>query len=265
MEAIELTAYLCNRRFPGIEVMGSDADAVSVNNAAGEVTVKMVPRDAPPGCLAAIQRRVTARMEPDPVPYGGTLYHCQEDGDFLRITYPQEPEHGEIQDYPEFTVKNPDHCHWIATQILATGPARCDTGYGCVVMEVLAPEGGGDIPENKEDVFPALGGENTFQMTDNQVTPGMLVAGRHFFFNGAENIRDSADSEYYTSEAFTAGEITAINGSQGDPDITYDVSIEGETVVCRPSDWVEWEVGDWVIVLKAQNIIVPMKIGEDGA
>ena len=262
---IELTTYLCNKKFPGIDVVGPDLGAISVDEETGEITAKLVPIVAPLGCITGILHQVKARMEPYPIPYGQSLYYCREAGEYLRITYPQEPESGDIQDYPEFTAKNPSHCHWIATQILANGPNRCDIGFGCLFVETFAPSGGGDIPENKEDVFPGLGDENTHQMTDNQISPGMLVSVRHFFFNGDENISDSADSEYYTSEAFTGGEITAINGSYGNVDITYDVSIEGETVVCRPSDWVEWEIGDWVIVLKEQEVIAPMRIGADGA
>ena len=255
----DLTAYLCCRRISAASVIRGNDTAISVSGK--EITVKMLPDS---GCIST-QDQVNVWLEPNPIIGGRSVYYCKSsNSDYLDIKYPEYNGDILIREYPEITAKNGEHCHWFSTQVLGNGPSRC-VGYGCLFVETLANSGGGEIPDDKNDVFPNLGAENTHQLTDNQISPGMLVSVRHYFFNGVDTITDIADSKYYTSPAFTGGIITAIHGSYGDEDITYTVSIEGELAICRSSDWVKWEVGDWVIVLKDEHIIIPSKIGDDGA
>ena len=253
----DVTAYLCCRRLPALSVVSPSSAAITASNKV--VTVRMVSEE---GC-ATDHWQVIAKLERVPILNSRSVYTCTSPGGtYLTIRYIQYDGDTIVREYPEFVAKNGEHCHWFATQVLGNGPPRC-VGYGCLFAETTANSGGGYIPDDKDDVFPNLGAENVHQMTDNQISPGMLVSVRHYFYNGIDTVTDVADSEYYTTNTFTGGTILAINGAYGDADITYDVSIEGSTVECRPSDWVDRNIGDWVIVLKESSTIVPLRIGVD--
>ncbi len=250
---LNATAYLCHKRLKAAEFIKGDDSAVSVSG--NDVTVKLM--SVAGGC-DPMADRVVVKLEAVNILGGRTVYTCRSHGgDYLSIEYPSVSG-GRVVEHPLFTVKNAEHCHWFLTQTFATGPDRCGTG-GCLFVETIPTAAPGAIPADKSDVFPELGESITHEMSDNAITPGMLVSVKHYYFNGDDAAADVADAKYYTSATFTGGIVTAVNSD------TYEVDLEGTVVTCRPSDWVQYEVGDWVIVLKSVSVIVPMKLGLDGA
>lgn len=269
---VDLTAYICCTKAGGIEVEPPpDSGAITgISVSDTEIEAKIVPNDLPPGCDTGLNGKITAYMHTT----GGYIWTCQNSGDgYLGIQYPVDL----LFDYPEIMAKNHEHCQWIETQIAADGPERCNhLPWGCLWVYTHVNSGPGTIPEDKDDVFPNGGGENTHQVTDNFFVPGMRIRLEHLFYNYYDVFQITTTYDYYQTPMMTGGQIVVINGQYGDKDITYDVSIpptgstkgeQREVITCRPSDWIKWALGDWVFVLRGGNppIIVPFKIGEDGA
>jgi hypothetical protein len=291
----DLKVYVCKKSLASIQLLLTKLVDVSVDSENWEIRVPVLPKF--PGPLAPLPGRNLLRV---PVkPKSGTLpcdAQCgyppivDDTSDWITWQWSRQPGEGGNTPWkmnPEITVKHPDHCQWAATWVMLYGPARLGAQGG--IHQVTTPDGGGDIPEDFEDVHPG-GYEASTDVTQNSIVPGMKVANVIDYFNGKNTVKVAADETYWCTACFNGGTVTAVNGSYGDPAITYDVSIEGRTIECTPSDFVEWEVGDWVFVLIPGNncadkdrnpsecrsanigtgavstaIIIPMKIGVDGA
>lgn len=211
--------------------------------------LKLIPNSLPAECLPVRNGRFVLTLDPDPrVPPCEPFchYYANEPESMIGIAWP------EFASYIEITFKNPDHCQWIESQLIAYGPLECQGSGDCplVLVYVDAP---GEIPEDKADAHSG-GGTTLYQVTQNQIVPGMRIVLTHFFWNGTNLERYEPDFIWFVSPCFTGGLITAVNGDYYSEDISFTVDVLGQSVTAYPSDFVTYEVGDWVFMVKTPGV-----------
>jgi len=193
---------------------------------------------------------------------------------------------------------NSDDCHWTKSEIWLSGPRdelfayseaisslgiipikkQCICrdplcGYSFYINEsescpiacpkcgIFRMETGEGFLTSKDDVFLGEHYIEVPSITDFAV-PGDLVELR-WHFDDAEGYSIGIPiSGYFDTPAVIGGKVTEIVGSYGDIDIYYKVEIMGTEVSCVPSDFAQYEVDDWVYLLKindteAQQCVCP--------
>ena len=275
-----ITTYLCDKLCGTV-----DYEAFSGNIDAIEFTDELVktslwPEVSIPGCQTAAGKIIAQLLN-----VNNNRYVCPN-GNLLtwereEIVYEGEPVG--LEDYITITIENFSHCHWIQSLIKAHGAD--DSVFGRIFGWVDVGSGGQDCPEDKDDVFSG-GGKSRFLMTQNQIVPGELIELRWIFWDGQHTEDVPVDSKWLCTCCFTGGRVISVNGDYGDVDVTYTVEIQDVHMSCVPSDFVEYEVGDWVFVFVPSStcsecgrktackggcnassgcVILPMKVGDYGA
>lgn len=180
--------------------------------------------------------------------------------------------------YPALRFDVPELCHWVGTVLDAITDHR-------TTVITAHPGDGGHAPD---PVHCTPGASFGSERSDNQIVPGAILEMTHYLdCPHPGNIITATERGKWNTVAITGGIITAVNGDIDDNDHSYQVQIYGVDVQCWPSDWVEWEVGDWVFVIASVeedtdsvtlnnkgNLepailinprIVPLQIGKHGA
>lgn len=295
---MRLTAYMCKKKL-GTKVrqlpFSDQGEVTDYDTEAQLITTKIMRTQLPDGCKPPIHNLYKADLKPDDFGSIWTIclpecwYYDNPAMNMIRWTRGiQVQEETEIMPFPELEYYNPDHCHWIESQLLAFGPTRISDSHG----EVLAftnPPHGGEIPDSREDAFS--GGVWTYyQIVQNVIVPGMEVRVRHLFGNTETTVRIEADNFYFCSCCLTGGRISSVVG-----DGEYRVQVEGLSQIAWSSDHVSYAVGDWVFLMPVPPdancqdpdrtepckaacgdptedeadsktfVILPLKIGQDGA
>jgi len=248
-----ITAYVCSKKCGHISRKTESPLVVS----SGTVTAYMQPVGQ--SCSTGrIKPKVLKLLESAYCDLEGSVNWSKSDG---------------VAGWIFITFENPDHCHWKQTILWING--HFGTSYPSYVpfnlIKTVEPGGDGVCPESKDDVFSGGGtptvwingywGEELGYNTD--VVPGDAIQATWVMYGDSEE-QIYGGASYFTTDSLTGGTITAVNGEYGTEDISYNVMIEGETEVCYPSDFIEYEVGDWVVVGKTFNLIVPLKLGSYG-
>jgi hypothetical protein len=271
-----ITTYLCGEILGSVvsESHGGDIEVTRV--ADGAANTAMWPVVSVPGCQGSAGKITTQLIKTGFSKYSQADGYCYEDG------YLEWGRKLVGNSFITITINNPPHCHWIASVVVAIGANF--TFYGRVLGLVYPGEGGGACPEDKDDVFSG-GGITYLTESQNQMLPGELLQLTWHFSDGTNQEELVVDGDWYCTCCFTGGKVISINGSYGDPGITYTVSVQGVHKTCVSSDFVEYEVGDWVFILvpggdcstcrrtvpckdgcneSSTYIILPLKIGDYG-
>lgn len=277
----KVTAYLCDKLSGKIECTNFEGEISAVSVADGVVKAKLWPKEPVPGCRIEGGEIIAQLLKEN-----DSRYVCVY-GEYLtwerEETLDATGDPVGLKHYITIEIENPDHCHWIGSAILIFG---ADFNiFGRLFASVQVGSGGDPCPEDKDDVFSG-GGQTQFLMTQNQIVPGEAISLKNYFWDGQNATEEFVDAEWLCTCCFTGGEVKAINGDYGDTDITYTVGIQGVNRTCVPSDFVEYEVGDWVFVLAPNStcaecgrkenckegceessnyMILPMKVGSYGA
>ena len=267
----DLTAYICKIKPDGISVENpSNNDDIDIQDF--DIITKIVPNNLTIGCSTGKFGKIISNIHRNI----DIVQSCNEAGDsFLRLVY-QDPANS--QDYTEITAKNSEKCQWVETQIAVDGTQRTNTPYGYVWAYTHVNSGGGALSDTKHNAFPNGGGENTHSLTDNFIVPGMRIRLNHVFSDSFNTFYSLVVFDYYQTPYMTGGQIISVNKDYNNPYITYNVALAPESdtknsirdiVKCIPSDWIEWEIDDFVFVMKPISghdhyTIVPFKIGWEG-
>lgn len=193
---------------------------------------------------------------------------------------------------------NSDDCHWVKSEVWLSGPRdelfaysesisnlgaipikkqctcrdpRCGYSFyidesescpfACPKCGAFRTEEGETFFTPKDDVFLGEHYVDLPRMTDFAV-PGDLVI-LYWHFKDATGYSLAAPiSAYFETPAVAGGKVKAIIGDYGDTGIYYTVEIKGAEVSCVPSDFAQYEVDDWVYLIKindteAQQCICP--------
>jgi hypothetical protein len=251
----QLTVWICPETlerslyFDSLDDLRDGIEVVEDFFGPDRVEMDIMPESLPSDCPAVRHGRFVLTLDPDPRPMvcePFCHYYANEPESMISIYW------GEFESWIIIEFRNPDHCQWILSQLIAYGPLECQGPGDCplVLVEVDAP---GEIPENKADAHSG-GGTTIYQVTQNQIVPGMKIQLTHFFYNGSNTERYDPDFIYYVSPCLTGGLITAVNGDYDDPNISFTVEVLGRTVTAYPSDFVTYEVGDWVYMVKTPGV-----------
>ena len=172
--------------------------------------------------------------------------------------------------YYKITVQNPtiNLDKWIKTSIVIFGPG-CSEKPRLWKEPIERTSGNGPIPESHDD-FVTPKGPFEFPFTQNSIVPGEKACARWEFKDGDAIIHTVNNKElgvYWKTLNLTGGFIKEKVGDYDTKDLIFNVEIEGVLENCRPSDYVKWEVGDYVFVAKTglDYFIIPIKINEAGA
>ena len=137
--------------------------------------------------------------------------------------------------YPSLAFAPPPTCRWVGTTIDAITLSR-DT---VLVMY----RGDGADPCHTP-------GQYKTQITHNQITPGAKLVLTHYLdCNPPQNIITASRYDWWRNCCIAGGKILAINGELTDAGLEFDMAITGVIAKARPSDWLEYSVGLWGIVL----------------
>jgi hypothetical protein len=276
----KLTTYLCSIKSGKVnfENFSGDIDAIEIND--GLVEVGLWPVASFPGCQANAGKIIAPLLNEN------NSRHVCPNGDYLdwyreEILDVLDVPVG-LRHYITIEVYNSDHCHWFFSFIMIYGAH--EGAHGRVFGWVTVGPGGGACPEEKKDVFSG-GVKSYFLMTQNQIVPGELISLQWTFWDTEYTDEREVDAKWFCTCCFTGGRVISINGSYGDTSLTYTVNIQGINRTCVPSDFVEYEVDDWVFVLtpnstcaesgrveackegceESENyMILPMKVGDYG-
>jgi len=275
----EIVTYLCSEKVHAIDVASpsDNRNAISVSGDDLEVAAKMLPVAPASDCTKVVEAGV---VETSLI---GTSYLpvCNDLEKSLSITYVPDCA---FFDYPVVSFYYPDECRCTDAYIMISGPSRLP-GFGEAWAHTYPdPHGVIPIPNDKGAVFPG-GASSSHSVTQNAIVPGMRVRmDFHYRINNKLMIREEGPEihppsrgqtgpqywrVYWDSqeeEILTGGTIESVDGDDSTDSCTYTVDIEGDSVSgIKRSDWVEWDVGDWVFILKTAGVILPMKIGADGS
>lgn len=246
---------MCSKKIPGIKV-----------DHHGEFEISLV--DGDPGEITAAISRGGENIE------GVITMSLQKDTDSvfcevyenLEINYPVES-----IDYPNIWYLTPHQCNWFRANLEVYGMTLCDPET-CLFSYTVPPLGvPGDIPVDdsfNEELVKHPQSEISLDLTENLIAPGQKLILKYYYDTGDSQLVITAGARYYDVPALTTGVILSIPG-----DVRYDDNVqiyvqgffgdnnEPSQVICRRTDWVEWEVGDWVYVLRDFNRICPMQVG----
>ncbi len=180
------------------------------------------------------------------------------------------------KNHPAIRYNTPDICQWVGSVLDSTTADEKKT------VVASYPDDGG-VAEGDECL---VGTVYDAEQNQNEIVPGAELKLTHYLnCPSPGNIYGGGDGKWETI-AITGGVITAINGDHSDLDHSYQVEIYDQDIEVWPSDWVDWQVGDWVFVVaivkedtdnvalnnkgdlsvpaKYNPRIVPLKIGSVG-
>jgi len=167
--------------------------------------------------------------------YGDML----EDEDWLwwdRETYEHRDGSLYIHTYPRIHMLRPDHCQFAGEYL-----RKClKLLYHCQLHHYSI------INSVSPGIF-------SLTVTQNAIVPGMKLELEHVFSNGKTSDRFQVDEDWWCTGCITGGEVTSVNGGCDSKSITYQVYIQGHDVTCVSSDFVCYEVGDWVFVYRPSS------------
>lgn len=142
--------------------------------------------------------------------------------------------------YVTVEADRPTSCAWTQISIWLEDPRN--KLFGFAVAGVPASP----VGESGQAVFNCGGTAIWLGLEDVAVPGDQVILYWHFKPSGI----CLTSAKYYSAPAVTGGPVTEVVGEYGDPEIKYNVDIEGEIVLCSPSDFAEYGVGDWVYVVK---------------
>lgn len=255
MESIELTTYMANLdcgsifvtlNESGISVSGNEVEAKIIpissgNNYPGQIVCSMIQNGQDPYIDVPID---AAALDIIPDPKNADQYQI-------------------IFNNPVVNVDK-----WIRTKVLIYQTAT--TAGRQFESEIRRTSGTGSIPEEKKDVI-LPDGPFLKTLWQNDIVPGEFVAVKWDFLDGnnvVHSYENKKSGKYFKTNYLTSGVIKAFYGSTyEDFDLLFIVTIENADVICRPSDFTRWEVGDFVFIAKVHNefIILPIQINGKGS
>lgn len=167
--------------------------------------------------------------------YGDTI-----DEDWLwweRETYEHRDGSLYIHTYPVIYMMRPDHCQFAGEFLRKCLKLlyHCELHHYSIINTVRPGM-----------IF-------TLSVTQNTIVPGMKLELEHVFSNGKVTDRFQVDEDWWCTSCITGGEVTAVNGGCDSKSITYQVYIQGHDVTCVSSDFVCYEIGDWVFVYRPSS------------
>jgi len=254
-----ITTYLCCKKMVAFEDNYFDPDIISV--VSGKVSTKIIKKSAEcsPDAVKLTTKMIGVGVSRYCKLFNTGVISVVEDRQAIRNL--------------KITYSHSDHCQWAASVLWVNGSNR--TLYPQIfprnLIQISFPIGGGACPDSKADVFGG-GGESEVNVkaywddgdpesSSQDIIPGDGLNVSWYFSDGINEERVFAAQQYFSTDNLTGGLITAVNGEYGSEDITYTVNIEGESIICVSSDFVEYAVGDWVTVQSSGNVILPLKIG----
>lgn len=242
VEKIRITAHICaiepEASYPiEFDSMSNAADAISTDES--EIIAKLIKKIA--SCTVPINDQMVGVIVPTSIPVDCEADCSYMDGvpdEAIQLVWEED------DTYPVVHVFNPDHCHWFLSILAAVAPPCDPDGCELLIIHVDAP---GEIPiPTDQELVHSGGGWTDWIINQNQIAPGMRFSLMAYFSNGLTITPIEIDFMWYCTCCMTGGTILSINGTYGDSDISYNVDVMGETKTAYPSDWVQWEVGDWV-------------------
>lgn len=243
----KIITYLCDKFSGMAEYEKPDEDVSAVEAVDGIVKAGLWPKAPVPGCQIGVGK-VIARL----LNKVHSRYVCPN-GKFLswkrkEIAYEHEPVG--LEDYITIEIENPNHCQWIMSSVLIYGADL--SPFGRLFGHVSVGSGGQSCPDDKKDVFSG-GSKSEFELFQNAIVPGERIELRWAFWDLQHTEEISVDAEWFCTCCFTGGKVKSVNGDYGQVGITYTVEINGVEQTCVSSDFVEYEVGDWVFVLASNS------------
>jgi len=141
---------------------------------------------------------------------------------------------------------------WEKTTVMVSG-----TDGRVFAQAIERTSGGGVIPILQADVITPAG-PFTKELNNNSIVPGELLYPKWEFrdINGVKHIANMTQSgKFFNTQYLTGGRIKSMVGNFDDFGLKFYVTVEGADLLCRPSDFIKWAIGDWVFLSNATALI----------
>jgi len=270
-----LTVHLCRKTLgerAGQVSFDDQADVIEVDAENKTITTKIIERSPPDTCRRPIRRLIQTYLLSEA--FGGVggvaisecnpgcFWYDPVKKSYVRWDRARIVGEDTIYDtYPIIEYYNPDHCHWFRTEFLVDGPPNVpeDYGEGLDLLAFTEPDAPNRIPDQSDPDSQFTGSTWTeYILNQNVIVPGMRMLAFHWFNDRRQTSRliGSYSWEYLCTCCLTGGTILARVGEVKDPLHFYIVGVEGIAQKGVPSDFIDWQVGDWVYLL-------PMPVSDD--
>jgi len=163
-----------------------------------------------------------------------------------------------LEPYPHIDVYRPYHCQWFRTVV--TGHKGLDDTSGELFAETYKSGSRNGVPRTEVDKNERTDCKSykippqEYDVLDNGImVPGMEARAHLFFTDGKREKEVVCGKKYYRTCSITGGVVKEVRGDYDSTTIYYIVEVEGVLYACRASDHVDYEVGDWVFLMSAQD------------
>ena len=257
-----LRTYLCRKTIGVVEVDSRDTNKrVSIDSAENVISVQIMPIncDTSKGVVRTSLMKQADLYDPIPCLAGtdGTLSWSRKE------TISGDGEETALGPRLEFKFSNPPlPCQWERTRVY--GIAEDPSAKRMIYLAYPIKEGG-PIGDSKSDAYPGIAGKTiTREPLERGFVPGELVQlewllnmgyeGEEDLFNieagdSPKLFMDAVNGAYFSTPAMTGGVILEITGGMG-TERKIKVSCEGSVITVSPTDFADYQVGDWVFLLK---------------
>lgn len=245
----KIETYVCNKKLPAIKSVGNSLDAISVSDRL--VQAKILPKGTD------VQKgRIEAKIMPndtmaDMIHFFESLEPLTEEGNLewaRKVTYYDDPLVDSQKDFfVTIEVNHPDvPCYWKRTWVYGIRMDVSDKNSIYIAQPLSVV---GEIPEETSDVYQGLAGDTT-EITNSQTlfVPGELLQLEWLLKIDDQFFSHIVSGKYFATPAFTGGEVVEITGSGETKRIVVDT--QNNNVTCLPTDLAEYQVGEWVYLLK---------------
>lgn len=244
-----LRTYLCNEKFLAIAFEKPNLNAIQAYD--NYVEAKMVSVGCNPERHVIHANMISdARME-SMLLFFQELERCIGKGYLKWVRKANYNNHGDFYGLDtsitvEFLQPN-SPCHWAYTHIYSL---RKDMIPEQNLLISTPSREGGETPESKGD-FSAIGGHRDINNTQTLFVPGALLQLKWALRAGGKVFSSVVAGKYFATPAITGGEIL-YTGGEGESSY-FAVDVQGETFECAPTDFANYQTGDWVFVLKQDD------------
>lgn len=255
---------ICPEQAQGLELESADryAERVEAGLRNGELVIPMQPggpvvRHVTRWRTVTINGRTVQRKETVAEPVAarelvvrmtptGSYGPCLPDGELLIERTVRESGFEDVTMRPSLSIgaTHPGHCGWRRT-LIGASPDGVTRPHE-IGLETR-PQGGGVLGEADALDWPPT----VWEIDDIRMAPGEMAQLLWEIGDGKRLAQYPAAALWWRTCLLSGGYVLAVHGAYGDDDISYTVRVQGQDVVCRPTDYTAYAVGEWVTVLDA--------------
>lgn len=244
---MQITTYICNTKLPVIDLQDKKSNkGISVSD--NLITAEIFPID----CLFLPQKQtITVKILPALLT-DGDFVRCVTEGAELtwarRVNVDDRGNYMSRDKRLTISLNHPElPCFWWYTFL---NSLRGDLEETPIFMRypLDVEEGAIPIEGGKSEVYQGSAGETEDIFTLPSFVPGELLQLKWALRINQQTFAGTVQGKYYATPAITGGKL--ISKSESDEHTVYIVDVQGLQLEAAPTDFADYQIGDWVYLLK---------------